>query len=80
MFGDSAVKFLHPLDVELPGDAHIVAIAGSEKPMGTSIYGLESGGWRSAAVTNPIFVDVDGSGFTPNKDTLGAPLPVKGAD
>ncbi|MDP2999022.1 MAG: hypothetical protein Q8N47_16155, partial [Bryobacterales bacterium] len=24
-----------------------------------------------------IFVDVDGAGFKPNKDTLGVPLPVK---
>ena len=29
------------------------------------------------AYHNPIFVDVDGHGFTPNGDTLGWPLPVK---
>ena len=29
------------------------------------------------AVSNPIFVDVDGGGFKANGDTLGAPLPVK---
>jgi hypothetical protein len=27
------------------------------------------------AVSNPIYVDVDGGGFKPNGDTLGAPLP-----
>jgi hypothetical protein len=29
------------------------------------------------AVSNPIFVDVDGNGFQPNRDPLGK-LPVKG--
>ena len=28
-------------------------------------------------MTNPAFVDLDGNGFLPNKDTLGHPLPVK---
>ena len=32
---------------------------------------------RPVAVSNPIFVDVDGNGFKPNGDSLGA-LPVKG--
>ena len=32
---------------------------------------------KPIAVSNPIFVDVDGGGFKPNKDTLGMPLPVK---
>ena len=29
------------------------------------------------AYNNPIFVDVDGGGFTANGDTLGYPLPTK---
>ena len=32
------------------------------------------------AYNNPIFVDADGAGFTPNGDTLGWPLPVKKPD
>jgi hypothetical protein len=32
---------------------------------------------KPCAVSNPIFVDVDGNGFKANKDTLDAPLPVK---
>jgi hypothetical protein len=28
------------------------------------------------AVSNPIFIDVNGDGFVPSKDTLGEPLPV----
>ena len=27
------------------------------------------------ALANPVFVDVDGNGFTPNHDPLGQPLP-----
>jgi hypothetical protein len=29
------------------------------------------------AVSNPIFVDVDGGGFQPNGDDLGVPLPIE---
>jgi len=29
------------------------------------------------AYNNPIFIDVDGGGFTANGDTLGYPLPTK---
>ena len=29
------------------------------------------------ALNNPVFVDIDGDGFTANKDTLDIPLPVK---
>ncbi len=32
---------------------------------------------RPFAYHNPIFVDLDGHGFTPNGDTLGWPLPAK---
>jgi hypothetical protein len=32
---------------------------------------------RPTAYHNPIFVDTDGNGFTPNGDTLGWDLPVK---
>jgi len=30
-----------------------------------------------AALTNPIYVDIDDNDFQPNKDTLDHPLPVK---
>ncbi|MEZ6121988.1 MAG: hypothetical protein R3C49_02290 [Planctomycetaceae bacterium] len=30
-----------------------------------------------AAATNPVFVDTNGNGFQPSKDTLDSPLPVK---
>jgi len=79
MFGDTAVKFDRTLDVALERDAHIIAVAASEKPLPMTIYGL-GGIFHAAAVTNPIFIDVDGGGFLPNQDTLGSPLPVKAAN
>ncbi len=41
-----------------------------EKVMGTR-YGRRP----PIAVSNPIFVDVDGDGFAPNSDELGLALP-----
>ena len=32
-------------------------------------------GIKPCAYNNPIFVDLNGDGFTPNGDTLGFPLP-----
>ena len=29
------------------------------------------------AISNPIWIDVDGGGVTPSRDTLDAPLPVR---
>ncbi|MBX3443282.1 MAG: CehA/McbA family metallohydrolase [Planctomyces sp.] len=78
LFGESAVKFDQTLEIELPGDAHLVAIAASSKPLGRHIYGIGAS-CHANAVTNPIFVDVDGGGFQPNKDPLDAPLPVRNA-
>ena len=40
--------------------------------------GPQRGQAAPAAMSNPIFVDVDGNGFQPNGDTLDAPLPVMG--
>ncbi len=31
---------------------------------------------KPCAYINPIWVDTDGNGFQPNKDTLGWPLPL----
>jgi hypothetical protein len=41
--------------------------------------GQRNAGIMPIAVSNPIFVDVDGDGFQPNYDRLGVALP-SGAD
>jgi hypothetical protein len=75
------VKFEERVTLDLQGDAHLVVIAGGEKSKVGPVMGSE---WwsrqRPAAIANPIFVDTNGDGFTPNKDTLGHPLPVKFKD
>ena len=65
------------LELELETDAHIIAVAGNGSAKLGKIMGPLWGNHEPAAVTNPVFVDVDGDGFTPNKDTLDHPLPVK---
>lgn len=77
MFGDGVMKFDHDLALELDADAHLIVIAGHDERTLEPVYGGPYGRQHPAALSNPIFVDVDGDGFMPNKDTLGAPLPVK---
>lgn len=76
--GGSPVRFERDIPLRLSRDAHIVVVAAGE----TSHLGPFHGNYGKqapTAVSNPIFVDVDGNGFSPDKDTLGIPLPVKGA-
>ncbi|TWT57450.1 hypothetical protein KOR42_08110 [Thalassoglobus neptunius] len=70
------VSFNIPL--KLDTDAHLVAVAGGRNTQLGPVVGPRKSGENPTAVTNPIFVDVDGNGFEPNYDTLGRPLPVKG--
>jgi hypothetical protein len=73
--GTDSVRFERELPLKLTADAHIIVIAA-----GQSFHiGPYEGTYAQqppTAVSNPIFVDVDGNGFIPNKDTLGVPLPV----
>ena len=77
-FGNGVVKFERTIDVPLTEDAHLIVVAAGEHSNLATGYGT-SGQARNHpfAYHNPIFVDVDGGGFTPNGDTLGWPLPVK---
>ncbi|HEX5446719.1 MAG TPA: CehA/McbA family metallohydrolase, partial [Pirellulales bacterium] len=75
-FGDGTVKFDQQIALELSEDTHvIVAAAGEGKPLG-DVMGPDHARDLPIALSNPIFVDVDGGGFKANGDTLGAPLPV----
>jgi hypothetical protein len=74
-FDDGVVKFRDEIPVELEADAHLIVVAiGESSTIGPVMGAL---GEPPVAISNPIYVDRDGGGWTPSKDTLGAPLPVK---
>jgi hypothetical protein len=75
--GHGVVRFDETVELTLEKDAHVVAVAVGESATLGPTMGPVWGKHRPAAITNPVFVDVDGGGFQPSKDTLGAPLPVK---
>ncbi len=72
LFGGGAVRF--ETEVELPQfkqDTHvIVATIGEGLKLG-DVMGSEFGKNPPVAVTNPIYLDIDGNGFQPNNDDLG---------
>ena len=77
MFGKDVVKFDHTVDVELTEDAHLVVLTGHRTQVLGDIMGPMWGTQHPTALSNPVFVDIAGDGFTANKDTLDIPLPVK---
>lgn len=79
MFKDGVIKFDEKIHVPLQQDAHLIVVAidedGDQKiGYGTSDYAKI----RPCAYNNPIYVDADGNGFTPNGDNLGFELPTGG--
>ena len=77
-FADGVVKFDRLINVPLTEDAHLIVVACGESFDLKTGYGTSpQAKQRPCAYNNPIFVDVDGGGFTPNGDTLDFALPVK---
>jgi len=77
-FRSGVVKFDRTLELDLKGDAHLIVVTGQLGGSLAQVFGNTfDAKFEPAAISNPIFVDVDGNGFQPNKDTLDAPLPVK---
>ena len=77
-FKDGVLKFDASIPVALSEDAHLIVVACSENGDLRTGYGTSGQSKvRPFAYHNPIFVDVDGHGFTPNGDTLGWALPGK---
>ena len=76
-FSGETVKFDQAIPMELKGDAHVVVAAIGEGSGLGIVMGPDHKDDRPVAVSNPIFVDVDGGGFKANGDELGG-LPVKG--
>lgn len=75
MFSDAVVKFDQTIDLNLTTDAHVIVVAvGEGKKLGR-VMGDQYGELPPIVVSNPIYVDRDGNGFTPNGDDLGVPLP-----
>ena len=75
-FSGGVVKFDHTIPLELERDEHVIVVAaGMSSTMGP-VRGPDHEKEMPIAVSNPIYVDVDGGGFKANGDTLGAPLPV----
>ena len=69
------LRFERSIPLALTTDAHLIVIATGEQ----SRLGPWHGPYANqppTAVSNPIFLDVDGGGFAANHDTLGVPLPV----
>ncbi|MFO0974866.1 MAG: CehA/McbA family metallohydrolase [Planctomycetaceae bacterium] len=77
MFSDETVNFRHKATIQMSTDAHLIVVTGHRTQTLGDVVGPDWGKQHPVAVSNPIFVDVDGNGFVSNKDTLGAPLPVK---
>ncbi|MFO0953756.1 MAG: CehA/McbA family metallohydrolase [Isosphaeraceae bacterium] len=75
-FSAATVKFDQEIPVTLDRDAHVIVAAIGEGSKLGPVMGPEHAADLPVAVSNPIFVDVDGGGFKPNGDTLGS-LPVK---
>ncbi len=75
-FSDGIIKFDRTIPISLSEDAHLIVVAyGSESDLKIGYGSSGQSGIRPCAYNNPIFVDIDGNGFTPNGDTLGFPLP-----
>lgn len=72
---DDVVKFTAKSPVKLKEDAHLIVATIDEGLTMEKVMGPRYGKIPPVAVSNPIFVDVDGNGFQANKDELGLPLP-----
>ena len=75
-FSDGVVKFDRTIPISLSSDAHLIVVAyGENFDLKTGFGTSGQSANKPCAYNNPIFVDLDGDGFTPNGDNLGFPLP-----
>jgi hypothetical protein len=72
-FSNGVTTFNKSIPVTLKSDAHIIVLAYGQG----ETTGLMNGDKkiRPMALSNPVFVDIDGNGFTPNMDLMGHSLP-----
>ncbi len=67
-FSGATVKFDQEIPLHLERDTHVIVAAIGERSKLGPVMGPEHADDRPVAVSNPIFVDVDGGGFKPNDD------------
>jgi hypothetical protein len=77
-FSGTTLKFDQEVRLRLERDTHVIVAAIGEQSKLGPVMGPDHANDRPVAVSNPIFVDVDGGGFKANADPLGK-LPVKGS-
>ncbi|MDG2220469.1 MAG: CehA/McbA family metallohydrolase [Rubripirellula sp.] len=77
LFGrlDDVRKFDSTIRLRLDHDAHLIVATIGEGTTMEKIMGTRYGRRPPIAVSNPIFVNVNGDSFQPNGDDLGMPLP-----
>jgi hypothetical protein len=76
-FHDEVVKFDARLPLSPRIDTHvIVAAIGEDLTLGPVMGPNYGAKLPPVAVTNPIFIDIDGNGFKANGDLLDVPLPI----
>ncbi|MFO1063715.1 MAG: CehA/McbA family metallohydrolase [Pirellulales bacterium] len=78
LFSNKTIRFEHTAALpELTSDAHIIVATIGEGLKLTEIMGPDRKDMPPTAVANPIYLDVDGNGFQPNRDNLGVPFMIK---
>ncbi|MDB4786333.1 CehA/McbA family metallohydrolase [Planctomycetaceae bacterium] len=77
LFGNqnAVVKFDSTLNLILKEDTHVIVATIGENLTMENVMGGRYGRRAPMAVSNPIFVDIDGDGFQHNSDKLDLPLP-----
>jgi hypothetical protein len=74
-FGDGVVKFDREILLAVAGDAHVIVVAIGEGLTLGPVTGPRWGHLPPVAVSNPIWLDVDGGGFKANGDLLDLATP-----
>lgn len=77
MFTNDVIKFDKTIPLDLKADTHIIVATIGEGLTLSRVMGSQYGKRPPVAVSNPIFVDVDGNGFKASGDKLGSPLLLK---
>jgi len=81
MFNNTTTVLETEFDLNLKEDAHLIVVAMGENHDLKTGYGTSTNAnLKPCAYINPIWVDVDGGGFTANGDTLEWDLPLGSQD